>query len=164
MELALLATTDELTGLWNRKKINDTLNHEIQLSQRNNYHFGLILIDIDLFKSINDNHGHQIGDEILIEFAKQLRYLARQSDLVARWGGEEFLIICPLTQEIELLQIAERLRLKIALLAFQHIDSLTVSCGVACYQHGENEMALLQRADTALYQAKKAGRNRVMRG
>ncbi|MCE0555534.1 transporter substrate-binding domain-containing protein [Motilimonas sp. E26] len=161
-ELALLANTDELTGLWNRKKINETLSHEFSLAQRNQYDFGVILIDIDLFKSINDSHGHQIGDEILIEFAKQLRYLARGSDLVARWGGEEFLIICPLTIESELLQIAERLRKKISILKFEHIESLTVSMGVAGYRNEKSYQALLKRADHALYQAKHEGRNRVV--
>ncbi|MCE2596986.1 transporter substrate-binding domain-containing protein [Motilimonas cestriensis] len=163
-ELALLANTDELTGLWNRKKINQTLKHEFLLAQRNQYDFGVILIDIDLFKSINDCHGHQIGDEILIEFAKQLRYLARESDLVARWGGEEFLLICPLTIETELFQIAERLRKKIAMLPFEHIQSLTVSMGVASHRNETDCRALLKRADQALYQAKHAGRNRAILG
>ncbi len=163
-ELALLATTDELTKIWNRKKINDTLARELSLAKRNQYHFGLILIDIDLFKRINDTHGHQIGDEILVTLAQQLRLLARESDLVARWGGEEFLVICPLTSEEDLVQIAERLRQDISQLTFEHIDSLTVSIGIASHRQEEEASALLERADKALYQAKNTGRNRVVVG
>lgn len=163
-ELALLATTDELTKIWNRKKINDTLAYQLALAKRDNYYFGLILMDIDFFKQINDNYGHQVGDQILVALAQQLGLLARESDMVARWGGEEFLVICPLTTEEELLQIAERLRQDISQLTLEHVHTLTVSIGIASHHNNEDASALLQRADQALYQAKNTGRNRVVVG
>ena len=156
-----LAVTDSLTKLYNRNKLDETLITEVNRSIRYSSVFGVIILDIDNFKRVNDVHGHEIGDKILQEFADILKSHSRKSDVVGRWGGEEFVIICCETSKEGLLAFAENLREKIASHPFALGEQKTASLGVSLYQRGEEIKSLLKRADNALYKAKENGRNRV---
>jgi polar amino acid transport system substrate-binding protein len=156
-----LAVTDNLTKLYNRNKLDEVLVTESNRSNRYASIFGVIMIDIDNFKRVNDVHGHQIGDKILQEFAEILRANSRKSDIVGRWGGEEFLIVCCETSVAGTVAFAENLREVIASYPFTLGEQKTASLGVSLFQRGEDVTALLKRADNALYKAKENGRNRV---
>lgn len=159
--LARVAVTDQLTGLWNRKKLDASLDHEIQRSARNGEPFSVILLDIDHFKLVNDTHGHQRGDEVLVQLAALLGKHTRRIDVVGRWGGEEFLIVCPLTTSAGAATLAETLRQTLASTPFPVIGNSSASFGVASYRPGDASKDIVARADAALYRAKQAGRNRV---
>lgn len=137
------------------------ISGEANRSNRYPSKFGVIMLDIDNFKRVNDVHGHQIGDKILQEFADILKSHSRKSDIVGRWGGEEFLIICCETCEEGMLAFAENLREKIATYPFTLGEQKTASLGLSLYQKGEDIKDLVKRADSALYKAKEKGRNRV---
>ncbi len=151
---------DALTGVY-RKKYFD-LKLEQLLKEKD--HFALIVVDIDNFKAINDNYGHTVGDEVLKEFSSLLRENIRQGDLVARWGGEEFLLTLKMDDFQKAMDRIEILRKTIAQHAFKHIRHLTASFGVSWREqcNCDDANSLLQRADEALYQAKNKGRNRVI--
>ncbi len=119
------------------------------------------MLDIDHFKAINDTYGHLAGDDTLKTFGELLKGALRASDIIGRWGGEEFLIICPDSNLEGTVKLAEQLRLKIAQYDFAHFGNLYASFGVALHHRGEQVNALIARADKALYRAKEAGRNRV---
>lgn len=153
--------TDSLTGLCNRLKLDQDIAQEIQRAKRTNSALSLILLDLDHFKQINDTHGHLIGDEVLKEFAQLLQSQTRSSDILGRWGGEEFLLLCPDCPLDGAKTRAEQLRAIIAAHDFPQIGTLTASFGVATYQAGEAPDNLLKRADVALYGAKEKGRNCV---
>ncbi len=160
-----LARTDALTGLANRRAFDETADREIRRTQRYEEPVALILTDIDHFKSINDTHGHHVGDEVLKHFARTLEKAVREIDLVGRWGGEEFVVLMPGTQLDEAVRAAERMRLAIAAAPSRHADitfGYTASFGVTTYSAQRNSVdALLCAADQALYRAKQNGRNRV---
>ncbi len=156
-----LAVTDQLTGLYNRVKLDEALRIELNRSDRFNNVFGIILLDIDYFKDINDTYGHQVGDEILISIAELLMKHTRKTDVVGRWGGEEFLIICPEIEEKGIIKLAEKLRLIIENYKFPVINSKTASFGVTLYRQDDITNVIIKRADDALYSAKDGGRNRV---
>lgn len=160
--LQTLSTTDQLTGLYNRLKLDEVLMTEITRSQRYGTAFSLIMLDLDHFKVVNDVHGHQVGDQVLIRLTEVLRASSRESDVVGRWGGEEFLIICPQTDREGALIYAEHLCKTIATTALPVVGYKTASFGVATFRANDNEEKILQRADEALYQAKETGRNRVV--
>ncbi len=157
-----LATHDALTGLGNRRKFNDAFSTEHNRLQRHGGRLCVMMIDIDHFKRINDRHGHAIGDEVLATFGELLRQQMRPTDVGARIGGEEFVVLMPHTGVREAWATAERLRI---VLAGQTMSTLrvtiTVSIGVAELKTGEDRDALLLRADRALYRAKRAGRNQT---
>jgi len=157
------AITDALTGLYNRHKPQEILALEIKRSNRYKNKFCVILLDIDWFKKINDNYGHQTGDEVLIDLADILKDNARKTDCVSRWGGEEFLIVVCESDIDEAFNLAEKLRIKIQNYRFPSIGKVTISGGVAQYVEGETASQLISRADNALYAAKNSGRNRVHR-
>ncbi|WP_022940316.1 diguanylate cyclase [Psychromonas hadalis] len=159
--LEKLTITDALTQIPNRLFINKSFNNEFARSKRYHSHFSLILMDIDNFKQVNDNYGHKVGDDILINIAIILKQNIRQLDLLGRWGGEEFLIICPETDLQQAKVVAEKIRELIEHFEFTNIPQLTCSFGVALSRSDDNKEALFQRADNALYDAKNAGRNRV---
>lgn len=159
--LKLLATTDSLTSLANRSSIDQRIIDELNRALRFKHPFSLILLDIDFFKAVNDAYGHVTGDKVLIEFASILQSNVREIDTVGRWGGEEFLIVCPETDSIGAAKLAESLRQKIDDHEFDTIKNKTASFGVSMYQNGDSEKVLLSRADQALYKAKDKGRNRV---
>lgn len=162
--LKKLSITDSLTEIFNRLKLDQDLEHEIQRATRNGTAFAVILLDLDHFKRVNDTHGHQVGDETLTIIARLLAANIRGVDIVGRWGGEEFLILCPGTDEQGCTLLAENLRALIEGQQFPTAGPQTASFGVASYQPGEKAQTIVERADLALYRAKERGRNRVEAG
>ena len=160
-EHKLLSITDRLTGLFNRLKIDEALNDEFNRSNRFKTSFGIIIIDIDYFKRVNDTYGHQMGDQVLIQYAKILKENIRKIDVLGRWGGEEFMIICPETDLEGTIKLAQLLREIINKYNFPNIGNFSASFGVSIYDGDENIDKVIARADSALYKAKANGRNRV---
>ncbi|POZ61474.1 GGDEF domain-containing response regulator [Chromobacterium alticapitis] len=160
-ELNRLATTDRLTGLYNRLFLEKMLPHEFAVAKRFSSPFAFILLDIDHFKLVNDRHGHQVGDEVLKTMADIIRRTVRACDITVRWGGEEFLIICSDTHLRGARTLAEKLRQAVEGHDFPVVERCTASFGVAAYQESDDIHSMLERADQALYAAKHAGRNRV---
>ncbi|CNH74793.1 diguanylate cyclase [Yersinia massiliensis] len=156
------ALRDPLTDLGNRRQFFPLVEQAHAQSQRYGHHFSLILLDVDHFKSINDQLGHHKGDEVLILLARTLESIIRESDSVFRWGGEEFAILLPLTNLEGALQVAESIRETIQMICQPNLPQLTVSLGVAQHQIGEDTDSLFKRMDEALYRAKASGRNRVL--
>lgn len=157
----ICATRDQLTGLLNRRAFNRRLEESIARSGRAAAPFSLLLLDLDHFKAINDRHGHPVGDLVLQDFAHLLASRQRATDVLARWGGEEFALIAEGTDLAAARGFAEELRSLVAAHPFPGEETLTVSCGVVEFSPGETGSHLVSRADTALYRAKNAGRNRV---
>ncbi|MCF8167703.1 MAG: diguanylate cyclase [Rhodoferax sp.] len=160
-ELERVSVTDKLTGLFNRMKIDEALESEIQRSLRFRQVFSIILIDVDHFKQVNDTHGHQVGDQVLVQVAQLLKTNTRETDVVGRWGGEEFMVISTHTEQAGARKLAEHLRQILQDHTFPVVQQKTASFGVTTYQTGDKPHDMVVRADTALYAAKKAGRNRV---
>ena len=156
-----LSITDSLTGLDNRLRLDDVLSDEFSRMTRYALNLSLILCDIDFFKMVNDNYGHLVGDQVLISIAKILRLYCRDVDVIGRWGGEEFLIICRETDIDGAMVVAEKLRSLIADHVFPQVGHKTASFGVTLVMPKESVEDALQRADKALYRAKEAGRDRV---
>lgn len=161
-ELRELAITDPLTELFNRRKLLEDLKVGIVTDHR--YHTGLALIlcDIDHFKSINDQHGHDVGDAVLREFAKCLRLHTREADIVARWGGEEFAILMAIRDGPAARAVADKLRQFLATSSFAGDLVVSASFGVAVLTDRDSAETFVKRADQALYAAKGAGRNTVV--
>jgi len=160
-ELERLSITDKLTGLFNRIRLDQKFAEEIRRATRSSQPFSIVLLDIDHFKKINDTHGHQTGDKVLVDIAKVLKNNTRDIDLVGRWGGEEFLIICPQTEDKGGLTLAENLRQLVENNEFPIVQKVTASFGVTSYRIGDHANDMIARADAALYLAKHRGRNRV---
>ncbi|MDD2829729.1 MAG: diguanylate cyclase [Sulfuricurvum sp.] len=156
------ANTDSLTALMNRASLDKILEAEIQRAHRYSYPLSAILIDIDHFKEVNDTYGHQVGDVILKEFAKILSTNIREVDVIGRWGGEEFLIICPHTDAEGAIVIAENLRSCIEEYNFNIVGKKTASFGIAQYDSATLAENLFHQLDRALYCAKDKGRNQVV--
>ncbi len=154
-----LAVTDKLTGIFNRHRLDQALEEETRKAERYEETFGVLILDIDHFKPINDRFGHRAGDTVLREFVDVLRHNCRQTDILGRWGGEEFLIIAPHAEKATLLTLAEKLRTAIEATTFRDVERVTTSIGASVYQHGDNPDTLIKRADDALYEAKRQGRN-----
>ncbi len=161
-EIKQVAETDKLTGLHNRHNTDKLLQSCIEQAQQLQQHFSIILIDADHFKRVNDQFGHLAGDKLLIRLSQHLQTLLRKDDSIGRWGGEEFLIICPQVDVFEATKLAERICQTIAQTEFDAIGQQTLSLGVTQYQIGDDFDRLIARADQALYQAKHQGRNRVI--
>ena len=172
-----LGYQDSLTNAYNRRYFDERLKHEIDRCTRNKTDLVCLFIDIDFFKKINDNYGHQVGDEVLVRLVTLMREQVRSSDIVARYGGEEFAVILPDTGIQIAHEVAERIRSQVEqqkLIINEHTLSSTVSIGLASlsqlkYQAGKNKIdqtkldeILLGKADEALYQAKQTGRNQVV--
>lgn len=155
------ATTDPLTGIANRLKFADALNMEIQRAGRFNTELSLIMFDVDYFKDINDTYGHHAGDEVLRQLTGLVSGRIRTSDLFARWGGEEFMILITNTSVDKARLFAEKLRLMIDGREFPVVGHVTCSFGVAQMEADDNDDLLTRRVDDALYRAKAGGRNRV---
>jgi diguanylate cyclase (GGDEF)-like protein len=163
------AVTDELTGLYNLRHFHDTLDTELERSRRFGTNVGLVMLDIDDFKRINDTFGHQQGDLVLVEVARVLRNLSRDIDEPARYGGEEMAVVLPQTDVGGAELLAERMRAAVEALAIDRPDgegplTVTASFGVASLPHSARDKAsLIAEADAALYRAKRAGKNKVAR-
>ncbi|GJE26484.1 GGDEF domain-containing protein [Methylobacterium organophilum] len=160
-ELEVLATTDLLTGLFNRRKLDEALEAGVSRAAGEGAGLAVILGDIDQFKAINDQHGHKVGDAVLTAFADILRADRRPDDTVGRWGGEEFMLVCPGAGLAEAASVAETLRRRIETTQLPVVGLRTCSFGVAALRPGETADGLVARADAALYRAKRSGRNRV---
>ncbi|HEV2037311.1 MAG TPA: GGDEF domain-containing protein, partial [Candidatus Eremiobacteraceae bacterium] len=158
-----MADTDSLTGLLSSRAYHERLESEFRKAQAARKSLSLLLIDLDNFKDVNDNFGHQAGDELLRRIGALLRQQARRNDVYCRYGGDEFIVVMPETIKSEAAMVADRIRKAIAELAFTSGKSLvqaTVSIGVASYpQDVTNKQALIKAADDALYAAKDDGRN-----
>jgi two-component system cell cycle response regulator len=163
-----MAITDALTGLFNRRYMETHLATLVEQAAARGKPIAVLVVDIDYFKAVNDNHGHDAGDDVLREFALRIRKSIRNIDLACRYGGEEFVIVMPETDMAVATMVAERLRRRIASEPFaiqQGARNLevTISIGIAARgDSGDNAAAILKRADTALYRAKRDGRNRVV--
>ncbi len=162
-----LAVTDELTGLYNRRYFDRHLSLMLDKAREQDRDMAVMLIDMDFFKSVNDTHGHDIGDAVLREFALRLRRNIRGVDLACRFGGEEFVVLMPDTDYRQAQGVAERVRMSVAERSFEtgagSSLTVTVSVGVALNEHdSDTPETILKRADVALYRAKREGRNRVV--
>lgn len=160
-KLDFRATTDPLTGLFNRRKFNHELSLEISRSQRYRTPLSLIIFDIDHFKAINDTYGHQAGDKVLTALAKFVSGRIHKTDVLARWGGEEFMLLVPGSRIYMAAQLAEDLRNAMREFASGDAGIATSSFGVAEFEDGDTADSFISRADEALYRAKINGRNRV---
>jgi two-component system cell cycle response regulator len=164
-----MAITDQLTGLHNRRYMARHLDNLILSAQKSGKPLAFLIMDIDHFKSVNDTHGHDIGDEVLREFANRISANIRGIDLACRYGGEEFVVVMPDTDIDFACTIAERLRHSVETTPFEisrapNTLNVTISIGIASAQsEGDNAEGLLHRADQALYRAKREGRNRVIK-
>ncbi len=161
-ENELLARTDKLTGVANRHKGDEFLEESMSQSQRYSHPLSIILFDIDFFKAVNDEYGHQVGDDVLVALCDLVKQEVRQTDLFVRWGGEEFLIITPQTNLVHAETLAEKIRQSVQRATFGEVKQLTISCGVSEMIDQETAQELMIRVDGALYGAKKSGRNKVL--
>ena len=165
-ELHFQATHDALTGIWNRRAILDMMRREFEIAARANSCIGVIMLDVDHFKHVNDTWGHPVGDVVLKEIANRIQGVVRSYDLAGRYGGEEFLIVLPDCDARRIQSCAERIRAAIAdqpILAEDFRLTITVSAGTTVLDPNVGtESDALTAADTALYNAKDAGRNRVI--
>ncbi|MCU7843782.1 MAG: diguanylate cyclase [Candidatus Thiodiazotropha sp. (ex Monitilora ramsayi)] len=159
-QLQHMANTDRLTQVFNRMKFDEELKNQIEWAHSTQNPLGLIMFDLDHFKAVNDNHGHDVGDEVLKRIVELVMCHIRKSDTLARWGGEEFMIITPLTDVFELKTIAESLREKIEELEHATVGQVTASFGGSVLKPRDTLSTLVKRVDTALYQSKQSGRNR----
>nr|WP_198984139.1 diguanylate cyclase [Herbaspirillum sp. ASV7] len=160
-EVTKISVTDGLTQLANRIRLEQVLADNLALALREGIGFALILLDIDHFKQVNDTHGHMVGDDVLVRVAQILAAAVRGSDVVGRWGGEEFMVVAPATSLEQATWLAEQLRAHIAHADFHPAGRKTASFGVAALERGEDLACLLSRVDSALYEAKRGGRNLV---
>jgi diguanylate cyclase (GGDEF)-like protein len=155
------AFTDPLTGLYNRRYFLEACADEVIRSNRYDMGFSIMLVDIDHFKKVNDSFGHNEGDNVLKHITKILLSIARKSDVCARWGGEEFIVLMPNTSLESALKLGERFRLQISVEKFPKVEHITISAGISCHSKGKSTIDCINEADKALYQAKDLGRNRV---
>jgi diguanylate cyclase (GGDEF)-like protein len=164
--LHLLATRDPLTGLFNRRHFQAMSDHAVAHARRAEEGVALVIADVDLFKRVNDAHGHDAGDKVLVHISELLHQVFREQDILARWGGEEFLMLLPDTDADGAAAAAERLRRAAEAATVQHEGAqirFTVSLGTTTLRPDETTADALARADRALYISKSAGRNRVTR-
>ncbi len=157
------STHDALTGIANRRLLTERLREETERAKRYSRPLCIVMIDIDRFKIINDEHGHEIGDNVLMEVVRVMEAEIREHDLCGRWGGEEFLVLMPETATDSAVLVMERLREAVAKLRVRINDeslAVTVSLGMAQLRADENYSRTINRADVALLQAKRNGRNR----
>jgi len=160
-KLKELSIKDQLTDLYNRRHFLEVLKSELEYFKKYEQHFYVLMLDLDGFKEINDNHGHLFGDEVLKKISTQINKSTRDYDVVARYGGEEFVIIISHLNPENILVIAERIRLHIEELELRNNAQMTISVGVARNCKGDTTEELLERADEMLYKAKLKGKNRV---
>jgi diguanylate cyclase (GGDEF)-like protein len=166
-QLELLATTDSLTGLLNRRSFIDQIENEITRQQRSGKTFTIVMSDIDNFKNLNDSYGHPFGDSVLIKVADTFRADIRDQDFVSRWGGEEFILLLPETNLEGAFVLSEKIRKNLE--NSEHLFegkqvTVTATFGISECRAQDNYLESIKKADQALYEGKKAGRNCVMPG
>jgi diguanylate cyclase (GGDEF)-like protein len=159
-ELERLARIDPLTGAGNRRDFEEKLSAALARIRRYGEEAAVIMLDLDRFKAVNDNFGHERGDAVLVETARRLTAALRSTDSLSRWGGEEFVVLAPRT-EAGAVELAERLRTALASMPFEEAGTVTASLGVTLLGTGDGPDSAVARADRALYRAKAAGRNRI---
>lgn len=162
--LQYISNVDELTNIYNRRKLNEFLQIEYDRCELSKNKISVILMDIDFFKSVNDNYGHTIGDKVLKQFGELLKNNIGKNNKVGRWGGEEFLIICPETDFNSAFSLAEKMRRCIEEHDFKLKNNVTCSFGVATSKDRDTITNLIIRADNGLYKAKESGRNNIAQG
>lgn len=155
------ASYDNLTNIYNRAKFNELFLRQIEKAKNSGDAFALMMLDIDYFKTVNDTYGHLVGDAVLVQMTNLIKKNIRDSDIFARWGGEEFVLLLPHVSLKKAQGIANFLRIHIETEKFSEIDKMTCSFGVTLYKDGDCIETIIKRADLALYQAKNSGRNRV---
>jgi diguanylate cyclase (GGDEF)-like protein len=163
-ELTRLAETDPVTGVWNRRHGRELLQAATAQPDQGGGLLSVLMVDIDNFKAINDTYGHEAGDTVLIELARRLSGAVRSTDMVARWGGEEFVVLLRDCSLDDAVTRAEKIRRQIADVSFPGVGTVTVSIGAAQLAADEDAASWVARSDKALYEAKRAGRNTVAAG
>jgi diguanylate cyclase len=164
-QMSELVRQDQLTGSLNRRGLEDVFERELSRAERRNSPLCIAMLDLDDFKKINDTYGHDAGDEALIHLVRVIKDTLRAMDVIARFGGEEFLIVLPDTGMDEAVQTVTRLQRELTKQIFMHNHTrmlMTFSAGVALRRENEDQQSMVRRADIALYAAKKAGKNRVV--
>jgi len=161
-ELKRLSITDPLSGAFNRLKINEEMKKWTEYSKRYNSDFSIAILDFDDFKRINDNYGHLVGDKVIVEFVSLINKNIRKTDVFARWGGEEFILLLPNTNISQAVDLAERIRMSIEKHDFHVPGNITCSIGVAQMSADDDEQSVMKKVDNLLYTAKKEGKNKVM--
>ncbi len=157
-----LATTDTLTGIKNRYSMNESITSEINKLMRYGGEFALMMLDIDHFKRVNDDYGHDVGDYVLQEFTAIVNSLIRETDTFGRWGGEEFLLLAPNENKAGAMQLAEKIRSRVSAHKFDKVGHISISIGLSTCNKHSNKDKLLKNIDEALYEAKTAGRDKVV--
>jgi len=162
-QLTQIANTDKLTGAYNRRYFDTRLNEEVDKARRYKLLFSIIYMDLDLFKQVNDTFGHEIGDHVLIDFSEIVMKANRDSDIFARFGGEEFIILVQMADKNSAHILYERIKNAVAQHQFQQVNNVTFSAGIAEFDIDKDSVtSILERADVALYKAKSSGRNRAV--
>ena len=156
-----LSITDELTGAYNRRYMKERIEEEIRRGENTEIRFTIIMLDIDNFKNVNDNHGHGAGDSVLELFTQGIKKEIRKADILARWGGEEFMVLLYNTSIQNTANLAELMRIRLSQIEILNVGSVTASFGIAQYHVGDTIDTLVKRADEMMYQAKKEGKNCV---
>lgn len=160
-ELLILAHQDPLTGLSNRRRFNEILQIEYNRFKRHKVEFCLLMIDIDYFKNVNDQYGHDIGDKVIKTFSQTINDNIRITDKMARWGGEEFIILAVEATNEKIKPLSENIRNTIKNIKYDDVSEITASIGVTCSCQSDSLETMLKRVDDALYLAKNNGRNRI---
>ena len=164
-EFEYLATHDALTQVMTRRVFLESCEVEMERCRRHGRSMALLLLDIDHFKEVNDVHGHQMGDRVLVDFTRRIQPLLRRMDLLARVGGEEFVVMLPDTEGVDAMAVAQRILAQVCEPDDRSLPHITTSIGVAVWQPEDRQVDdLLVRADRALYKAKAEGRNRIVEG
>lgn len=159
--LRRLANTDALTALANRRQAEEQLTRELRRAERYGRQFSVLMLDIDHFKNLNDRFGHLAGDDVLVDLARRIERMVRAADTIARWGGEEFLLLAPETSLEDARRLAEMIRHHVDTNTLAERHRITISLGVASYRGGDTVQSVVARADAALYRAKREGRNQA---
>lgn len=159
-ELEYISTHDSLTDLYNRSYFQQALEAKIKVAKKYDQEFGFVMFDIDHFKNVNDTFGHHVGDEVLKMMAECIESNITKDDIVARWGGEEFIIISNNATIDSLIKLIEKLQFEIRNISFNPVSNVTVSFGLTVYKDGDCMDSIQKRADDALYKAKDNGRDR----